>query len=229
MTGTIVNAGAVIVGSLIGLLLHKNLPERIVKTFFQAIGLFTIYLGIKFSLEAKEIIILIFSLVFGAITGEVLKLDVYVDNLANRVKKLLKSDNSKFSEGLVTAFIIFCIGPMTFLGALDEGLGKYPEVLFTKSFMDGVSSIALSAGLGIGVAISAIPLFIYQGSITLFAGFLEKHLDPIVINELSATGGILLIGLGISILEIKKIKVVNLLPALVFVVIFMLLKLYFNW
>ena len=131
----------------------------------------------------------------------------------------MKFKNEKFTEGLLTAFLLYCMGSLTILGAIEEGMGGSPKLLLIKSMMDGVSSIALASGLGIGVVFSAIPLLIYQGGITLLAMGFGEFFPPVFVTELSAVGGILLIGLGISILEIKKIKVMNMLPALVMIIV----------
>jgi len=219
MIGTFVNVGAVIVGSIIGIILRKKLPEKLTTITFQAIGLFTIFLGITMALKTEHYLILIFSLILGSIIGELLNIDAWLTKMSNSLKKKWHSQNDKFSEGLVTAFLLFCMGSMTILGAIEEGLGGNPNLLLTKSLLDGVASIALAAALGIGVMLSVIPLLIYQGGLTLFAKLFEQSVTIPIINELTAVGGIILIGLGITILEIKKLKVINMLPSLVIVVV----------
>jgi len=219
MIGTFVNVGAVIVGSIIGIILRKNYPEKLTTITFQAIGLFTIFLGITMALKTEHYLILIFSLILGSIIGELLNIDAWLTKMSNSLKKKWHSQNDKFSEGLVTAFLLFCMGSMTILGAIEEGLGGNPNLLLTKSLLDGVASIALAAALGIGVMLSVIPLLIYQGGLTLFAKLFEQSVTIPIINELTAVGGIILIGLGITILEIKKLKVINMLPSLFIVVV----------
>ncbi|MDP8241964.1 MAG: DUF554 domain-containing protein [Candidatus Celaenobacter antarcticus] len=219
MIGTFVNVGAVIVGSIIGIILRKKLPEKLTTITFQAIGLFTIFLGITMALKTEHYLILIFSLILGSIIGELLNIDAWLTKMSNSLKKKWHSQNDKFSEGLVTAFLLFCMGSMTILGAIEEGLGGNPNLLLTKSLLDGVASIALAAALGIGVMLSVIPLLIYQGGLTLFAKLFEQSVTIPIINELTAVGGIILIGLGITILEIKKLKVINMLPSLFIVVV----------
>ncbi len=213
--GSIVNAGAVMLGSTIGLLVRSRLPDRITKVTFHGVGLFTLFLGFYMALKTANFIILIFGILIGSIIGGVIDIDRYLNRFSEYLKKKIKTKSESFSEGLMTAFLLFCIGSMTILGAIEEGLGGYPHLLFAKSVMDGFSSIALSATLGIGVMFSAIPLLIYQGGLTLFAGLFQNILSPPVINEITAVGGLILIGLGINILEIKKLKVVNMLPALI--------------
>lgn len=219
MLGTLINAGTVILGSIIGLILHQRLPEKITKIVFQGIGLFTLFLGFTMAAKTNHYLIMIFSIVIGSIIGQLLSIDSALDRFSDYLKQKVRSDNDKFTDGLITAFLLFCMGSMTILGAFEEGLGGKPNLLLTKSMLDGFSSIALSAGLGIGVIFSVIPLLIYQGGLTLFAGWLGEFFNEIVINEMSAVGGLILIGLGINILEIKKIKVVNMLPGLVVAVI----------
>lgn len=219
MIGTLVNAGAILIGSIIGLIIHAHLSDKIKTIVFQAIGLFTIFLGISMALKSDQYLILIFSLVIGSIIGEWINIENLTNKLGDKLKKKLKSKDEKFTEGLVTAFLMFCMGSMTILGAFEEGFSGKTDLLFAKSVLDGFSSIILSASLGFGVMIAIIPLIIYQGSLTLFAVGLENYLDDRVISQMSAVGGILLIGLGISILEIKKIKVLNMVPALILAVI----------
>ncbi|MCK4641541.1 MAG: DUF554 domain-containing protein [Candidatus Marinimicrobia bacterium] len=219
MPGTLINAGTVILGSIIGLILHRRLPEKITAIVFQGIGLFTLFLGFTMAAKTNHYLIMIFSIVIGSIIGQLLSIDSALDRFSNYLKQKVRSDNDKFTDGLITAFLLFCMGSMTILGAFEEGLGGKPNLLLSKSILDGFSSVVLSAGLGIGVIFSVIPLLIYQGGLTLFAGWLGEFFNEIVINEMSAVGGLILIGLGINILEIKKIKVVNMLPGLVVAVI----------
>lgn len=221
MIGTLVNFGAVIVGSTIGLIIHRNLPKRYVQLVFQIMGLFTLVLGFKMALEGKQLLILIFSLILGGLLGEVFKMDEWVNSLGNRMKRLTKSKNDTFSEGLITAFLLFCVGSMTILGAIEEGMSGNPELLLIKSVMDGISAIALTVAFGIGVLFSAIPLILFQGGLTLIASFAGEFINPVYITEITATGGVILIGLGLNLLEIKKIKVVNLLPAMLIVPLLM--------
>ncbi len=218
MTGTLINVGTVIVGSGLGLLVHSRLPERYSKVMFQVFGLFTIFLGVKMALETNHIMVMIFSLLLGTLAGEGMNLEKGMNRFADYIKRKARSKNERFSEGFVTAFLVFCMGSMTILGAVEEGLGDRPNLLLTKSLMDGFSSMALASVLGVGVLFSALPLLLYQGGITLFASYLSEILSPDVVAELSAVGGILLIGLGFVLLDVKKVRVMNMLPSLVIVV-----------
>jgi hypothetical protein len=218
ITGTLINIAAVILGGGIGLVFRSRLPERITRTFFQAIGLFTLFLGFSMSLKTSNPLLLIFSLILGAFFGTILRLQERMENGGNQIQKKLKLKGGQFSEGMVTAFLMFCMGSMTILGAIEEGLGSEPKLLLIKSLMDGFSSIALAAALGVGVIFSIVPLLLYQGGLTILASWLGESLSEVMVDELTATGGILLIGLGITILGIKKIEVLNLIPALLFIV-----------
>ena len=220
MTGTLVNVATVIAGSLLGIFFRHRLPRRVVTVVFQGIGLFTIGLGVSMFLESQWIIVVVLSLLFGGITGGALRLEERIEHLSETIKKKFRFKDERFTEGLITAFLLFCMGSLTILGAIEEGIGNGPELLITKSVLDGFSSTALAAAMGIGVLFSVIPLLIYQGGITLLSMWLGNFFAQSVVNELTATGGILLIGLGFNILNLAKIKVTDLLPALLFVVLF---------
>ncbi|HMA62460.1 MAG TPA: DUF554 domain-containing protein [bacterium] len=223
MTGTIVNVITVIVGSTIGLLVHTRLPKKLQTTLFQGIGLFTLYLGMSMALKSEHLMIVIFSLVLGVISGETLDLETKMESLGDRLKKKVPHEGKGFTEGMITAFLLFCMGSMTILGAFEEGLQGQANLLLAKSLLDGVSSIALTATFGIGVMFSVIPLLIYQGGLTLLAGQLETIMTDPVIHEMTAVGGVIMLGLGLDILGIKKIKTLNMLPAIVFAVILAIL------
>ncbi|NCC57598.1 MAG: DUF554 domain-containing protein, partial [Synergistales bacterium] len=163
----------------------------------------------------QDFLVLIFSLVLGSILGERIDLDGLLQKFGEVLKKRFSKGNDRFVEGFITASLLFCTGSMAILGAIEEGLGGFPNLLFAKSLLDGVSSLALSASLGLGVLFAAIPLVLYQGSLTFFAGAAQTYLSQAVINEMSAVGGLILLGLGLVILDIKAIKVTNMLPGLI--------------
>ena len=224
MIGTLINVGTIIVGSIIGVILHSRFKKRFTEIAFQAISIFTIFLGVSMAFKSDAYLIIVLSLIAGSLLGEALKLEIWMDGLSEKLKAKLKSKDDKFSEGLLTAFLLFCMGSMTILGAIEEGLGGKPNLLLTKAIMDGFASIALSSALGIGVMFSVIPLFIYQGGLTLLTSVLGDCFSEIYINNLTAVGGILLIGLGIRILELKKIRVLNMLPALAIILLLTWIK-----
>lgn len=213
--GTLVNAAAVIAGSLLGLLFHRRFPEKIRSIVFQGIGLTTLLIGMQMALKIDNLLILIFSILIGGMIGESLNLETQVNRLGERLKHQVHSRDDRFIDGLVTAFLIFCIGSMTIVGSLDEGLRGDHSLLLAKSILDGFTSIALASTYGIGVLMSVIPLLVFQGGITALAVIAQPLFTPTLINQLTSIGGILILGLGLNLLEIKKIRIINLLPALV--------------
>ena len=226
--GTIINVLTIIAGSIIGLIFHSKLPKRIIKIVFQGLGLFTFYVGITMTMKTQNILILIFSVVIGSALGEWLRIDKYLDRFSDFLKRKLKSSHESFSEGMITAFLLYCIGSMTIIGAFEEGTMGKSDLLIAKSIMDGFSSIALSSALGIGVLFSIVPLFLFQGGLTLLAFGFGNLMPEMVVNEMSAAGGILLLGLGIKLLEVKDIKVVNMLPSLLIAIGLAYLFIYLN-
>ena len=219
MIGTLVNAGAVIVGGAVGMMFNKSMPERFKTIYLQVVGLFTMARGIGMVYNMQNILIVVSSVAVGALLGEWMNIERAVDRLSEYLRKKLRIGNEKFSEGLVTSFLLFCIGAMTIVGAIDEGTGRSSEVLFTKSLMDGFSALLLASAFGLGVIFSSVPLLIFQGGITLLAMSASHFFTPEIIAGLTSTGGILLIGLGINILEIKKLRIMNMIPALLVVVV----------
>ncbi len=217
MWGTVVNAAAIIAGGIIGTFFNKSLPQRFQSIIFQAMGLCTIIIGISMALKMEYMLFCVLSLLVGGLLGELLRLDHQLDKLSSWIKRKVKIKNERFSEGFISTSLLFCVGAMAILGAVEEGSGHHPNLLLTKSVMDGFSSIAFAAAFGVGVIFSSVPVFIYQGTLTLLVILFGSLLSESVINELSAVGGVLLIGLGINLLDIKQIKVLNLLPSLIFV------------
>jgi len=212
--GTWVNVASVLVGSVIGLLVHHRLPRRHQDIAFQGLGLITIYLGVSMALKSHNPLVLILSVLFGAILGESLKIETGVEALAEALKRRVAADHARFSEGLITAFLIFCMGSLTIIGAMEEGMGNGPDLLLAKSAMDGFASIALAATLGVGVLFSALPLLVYQGLWTLIGHSLSTVLSTATIDEISAVGGVLLLGLSLRLLNLKEVRLLNMLPAL---------------
>lgn len=219
MFGTLVNALSVLLGSVIGLIIHSRLSKEVKRIAFQGIGIFTLVLGMSMALKTQNFLPIILSIVLGSIIGQLINIEKHISTFFFYVQKKAKIKNAKFIDGLTTAFLLFCMGSMTILGAVQEGLDKPPDLFYAKSVLDGFSSIALAASYGIGVMFSIVPLIIYQGGLTLFFGTLGDILSLKLISEVSAVGGILLIGLGINILELKKIPILNMIPSLVVIVI----------
>jgi uncharacterized protein len=221
--GTFINIIAVIIGSLIGLSLGNKFPEKIKQIAFQALGLISLLIGTQMALKVENPLTLIFAILIGAIIGEWINLENIFEKAGDFLKQKVKSKNAKFTEGLVTAFLIFCIGSMTIVGSINEGVNGDNSLLLTKSILDGFTSIALASTMGIGVLFSIIPMLILQGGLTIFAGMFQSFFTPSLINQLTATGGILILGIALNILEIKKIKVVNMLPSLLVIVLITLI------
>ena len=221
--GSVVNAVAIIAGSTLGLILHNRFPDRYKITVFQGLGLCVILIGLDMALKVQDILVLIFSILIGGVFGEVLRLEAFFGSLGDRLKALVRSKNDRFTEGLVSASLIFCIGAMAIVGALTEGLTGDPTVLYTKAMLDGFASIPLAATYGLGVLFSWIPVLLYQGLITLFAGTFQSYFTDLLIAQLSATGGVLILGIGITLLDLKKIRLASLLPSLLVVVVLTLI------
>lgn len=224
MVGTIVNTLAIIIGGTVGLLVKKGVSERISETLMNGLALCVLYIGISGVLKGDNTMVVILSMVIGALIGEGVDLDKGLRNLVNLIEKKFKSKDEKVSiaEGLVTSSLLFCVGAMAIVGALQSGLSANHEMLFTKSILDGVSSILFAASLGVGVLLSAAFVFIYQGSVTLLAQFISPYLGEVVIAEMTCIGSLLIIGLGLNMLKVTKLKVINYVPA-IFLPIFLYL------
>lgn len=224
MIGTLVNAGAVLAGGSLGLIVHRRLPERHKTIAFQGLGLVTLMLGLSMALRTSNPVILILSILVGSLLGESLRLETYLEASVERVRlRFARNSDSRFTEGAITAFMMFCMGSMTIIGALEDGMGKGADLLFAKSVLDGFAGLAFAATFGVGVLFSVVPLLVYQGAWTLAGIFLGNLLPDSVTAELSAVGGVILIGLGLNILELKKIPLLNMLPALLMAILLSLL------
>lgn len=220
MIGVIVNTATVILGSLLGLLLKKGIPEKISKATMIAIGLCTLYIGIDGALEGSNAIILIVSMVLGTIIGTWIDLDDKINKLGAFVEKKMKKPGGTASvaEGFVTASLLFCVGAMTIVGSLNAGLSGDNTLLFTKSILDLISSCMLASTLGIGVLFAALFILGFQGALVLCAGLLQNVLtDSVIIAEITCAGSVMIIGLGLNLLGISKFKIANFLPAIIFV------------
>ena len=216
MKGTIVNVIAIFFGCAMGIILKNKFPRNIEKIIMQALGLISLLIGAQMAIKANNILLVIFSLFIGGIIGEVIGIERGLEKFGENIKKRFKGNvnTERFVEGFLTTSLLYCIGSMAIMGAIKEGLSGNPDILYAKSLLDGVTSVALTVAMGIGVLFSAIPVFLYQGGITLLARTVKDFLSPEMINEMTAVGGILILGIGLGLLEIKKIKVGNLLPAI---------------
>ena len=211
MFAAIVNMLAIIACSILGLLFKKVLPEKAQDTLMQGMGLMIIIIGAKMAFGAENDVIIVLALAVGGLIGEALKLDLHMENLGVRVKKLCHVNDSNFVEDFVSASLIFCVGAMAIVGSIEAAYGNY-DVIYVKSALDGIIAMVLASTMGIGVAFSGAAVFVYQGAITLLATLAGNVLTDTIISSLSASGGVLIIGIGITIAGIKKINTVNLLP-----------------
>lgn len=218
LLGTLVNGLLIIVGTIIGKRLNR-IPENMKGTVMYAIGLAVMVLGLQMGLKGENFLIVILSLVFGAVIGEYFALEDKLNALGNWLEKRLgSSDQSSISQGFVTATLIFVIGAMAIIGALDSGIRGDHDVLYTKSIIDGFTALILATTLGIGVLFSAFPVVIYQGLIALFAMQIDRFVPTELMNsfitEMTATGGVMIFAIGLNLAGITKIRVANLLPAI---------------
>ena len=216
MLGTIVNTIAVIVGACIGMLLKKGLPEKMANTLMKGLGLCTLFLGITGSLKGENSMILIISIVVGALIGEGIDLEDKLNRFGLYIEKKFQKNNktkTSIAEGFVSASLLFCVGAMTIIGSLQSGFGNH-EMLFNKSVLDLVACIIFASTLGVGVALSAAFVFVYQGAITLAAQYVAPFFTDSVINEMSCVGSVIIIGLALNMLGITKLKVMNYVPAI---------------
>lgn len=220
LTGTIVNAAAILVGALIGRFL-SGIPDGIRQTVMQGLGLAVILLGFKMSLETQHILLLILSLVLGSIAGELLRIEDRLNRLGERLESVVGgARQGSIATGFVTTTLIYCVGAMAVLGSLDSGMRGNHDILYTKAMLDGFSAIIFTSAMGIGVAFSAIPVFLYQGTIALLATQINSVIGPTMLEailaEVTSVGGLMIVAIGINILELRKINVANMLPALLF-------------
>lgn len=208
-------------GSLIGLALHNVIPADLELIVFQAIGLGTLIIGISMGLKIPDgyTLIFIFSLIIGGLAGEAIGLAAWMNEAGDALKSWFSIGEERFTEGLVTAFLLFCVGSMTIVGAIEEGIRGKRELLLIKSTLDGFTSIALASTYGIGVLFSILPMLLFQGGITVLAGYLQTFFTTRIIAMLSATGGVLIIAVSINMLQLGKIRLESLLPAILVVVV----------
>jgi uncharacterized membrane protein YqgA involved in biofilm formation len=223
MLGTIVNSLSILVGGFIGSIFKNKISSAYNETIMKALGLSVILIGLKGALEVNNILLLIICLTLGTLIGEIMKIEKGIENIGTWLEK--KFSNQKgLAKGFVTASLVYCIGAMAIMGSLESGLTNTHTILYAKSLLDGISAIIFSSSLGIGVCFSAISVFIYQGIITLTASLMKQFLIASVVNEMSAIGGLLIVAIGANMLEIKRIKVGNMLPAIFMPLIYYIFK-----
>ena len=217
MIGTLINCAAIIAGSLVGLLLRRGMKDSISKTVMQGVGMSVILIGVTGAIETQNTLLVILSMVVGGVLGAWIDIDSRMNRLgAWAQRKLTKGDdaNNTFAKGFVTASLVYCVGAMAVVGALDSGIRGDHSTLIAKAALDGITAIIFTSSLGIGVMLSAVPVLIYQGSIALLGTAVAPLLSDVVVTEMSAVGGLLIMGIGINMLLDSEIKVANLLPAI---------------
>ena len=236
--GTLVNCGTVIVGTTIGLVLKGGLPERFEKTIMSALGLCAFFIGIGGALENMLVIengaistqytmLLVLCMAIGAIIGEWMNIELRLEQFGDWCKSKFRvsgKNSATFVDGFVSSSLLFCVGAMTIVGSLEDGLNGNYTILFAKSIMDGVAAIVFSASLGIGVYLSCLTLLVYQGGITLLAGFIRPFLTDQLIGQMSFVGSVLIFAIGFNLAFGKKFKVGNLLPAMFLPILFLAIK-----
>jgi len=230
-TGTLINVVTVLVGGTLGILLGARLPERMRETIMHGLGLLTLIIGIQLSFETDNILIVLGSLLLGGIVGEWLRIEDRINRLgrwlehktsensklpaSDRPQDAARSGASRFSHAFLTASLLFCVGPMTILGSIQDGLSGDYNLLAIKATLDGFAALAFASTLGPGVLFSALTVLVYQGALTLSAGWASTVLTDPMTAEMTATGGVLMLALGLGLLEIRRIRAGNLLPAIV--------------
>lgn len=217
MFGTIVNSLAIIIGSLVGLLLSKGIPDKYKEIILSAVGLSVILIGVKSALVSNELMIVIFSMIFGALLGEALAIERRLEDFGRFLERKIvgvSSDSSSFGRGFVTASLVFCVGSMAIVGSLESGLTGNHQTLLAKSVLDGFTSIVFASTMGLGVMFSSLAVFLYQGMITMTAIFMKSFLVPETIAQMTSVGGLLIVAIGLNMLKITTIRVGNMIPAI---------------
>ncbi|MCE5282985.1 MAG: DUF554 domain-containing protein [Deltaproteobacteria bacterium] len=218
MTGTLVNASTVLAGSLLGLVAGKRLPERLKTILMQGLGLSTIVIGLQMALSGREPLAAIGCLLMGALTGELLRIEQGVERIGGWLKERTGSTSTTFVRGFVSASVLYLTGAMMIVGCIQDGTVGDPSTLLIKSLLDGFASIALASTLGVGVAFSALSVLVVQGGLTLLASHLDFLREPAVLGAVTATGGMIILGIGINLLEMARIRIGNFLPALLYAI-----------
>ena len=213
MKGTLVNAAGIVGGSIIGLLCKNNLPVKYQQTVMQGLALSVGLIGLQMATKTQNILIVIISMVIGGLLGEFLDIDKWLTRFGEEVTRRMGSRYGDAGQGFITGSLVFCVGAMAIVGSIQDGLTGDASTLYAKAMLDTVAAAVFSSGMGVGVALSSIPVLIYQGGITLLASSLSGTISDGMITEMTAVGGLLIVGISLLILEIKTIKVANLLPA----------------
>ncbi len=223
MIAVLANSVAIIIGVLVGLIFKRFIPKDVAPEIFKAIGLAIIVIGLQKALQTNEVILMVASLSVGSLVGTLINIDKWITNLGDKLEgKVAKKKQTNISLGFVTASILFCSGAMAVFGSLEAGLANDYQTLFSKSVIDGISSIFLTLTLGVGVIFSSIAVFIYQGLITVSSSLIKPFITDVMIHEMSAIGSIMIAAIGFNMIGATKIKIANLLPAILVPIIYYL-------
>lgn len=217
--GSLFNAFAVLLGGSAGLFAGHFVPERVQRSIFQCLGLFCMYLGLNMALRMQDVLTVLLSFILGTAAGDLVHLDDRLNASGNWLKTKLQIGSATYTEGFVTATLLFCVGSMSILGAIEDGVRSAPGLLVTKGVMDGIAALFLAASLGVGVLFSVLPILIYQGTLTFAANWAQTAITPAVLDNLSGLGGLMIVGIGLNLLRIADIRTGNMLPGLFLVVI----------
>ncbi len=217
--GSIANGLMIVMGALLGLALRSRLSQKMMELPVQGIALFVITLGISMAIGTKHPLIVIASIAAGSLAGELINIEGLIESASKKLEAKCGSGAQGFSVGFVTTSLIYCTGSMAVLGSFEEGLGGYPSLLLAKGLMDGLTAIAMAASLGFGVIFSSVPVFLYQGTLTVAASWLSPFMSEAAVCEMTATGGLMLMSIGLNLLGLMKIRAMNMLPGLIIAVV----------
>lgn len=212
--GYLINTVTVLMGSGLGLLIGPRLPENIKRIMLSGLGLSTLIIGAQMALDTRKLLLMVGSLVLGGIIGQIIGIEEWLERVGEKLKSRVRSSSNTFVLGFVTASLLFCTGPMTVVGSMEDGLSGTADLIYMKSIMDGAAAIALTASLGIGVIFSSLTVLIFQGILTYLGMAMGDFISQKVLTEISAVGGILILGIGLNLLSVSRIRVGNFLPAL---------------
>jgi uncharacterized membrane protein YqgA involved in biofilm formation len=226
--GTIINGCAIIVGGMVGLLFRRRFPEKVSRTALQVMGLLSLLVGIRMAIQGEEFILVVISLACGAMVGEWIDIEDRLEKLGLWLEKRFHVTEGSPAKGFIQASLLFCVGSMAIIGSITDGLKGDSSILVTKAMLDGIISIPFTAVMGIGVLGSALPVLIYQGSMTLLASKVQAFFTPVMIRELTSVGGVIVMGIGVNIMGLQKVRVGNLIPSLVLIVLLLYVKAFFG-
>lgn len=214
MTGTLINMATVVAGTALGMALKQRMPRRMSTAVLQGLGMFTVLMGLSMAMKTQNMIVVLFSIVLGTVIGTGVDIEGRLERGAARLEARFAREGTGLAAGFLTASLLYCVGPMSIIGSIEDGLVGNYQILLTKALMDGVSSIVFGATMGVGVALSAVSILVYQGGITMAAAAVKSVLTDSAMVEMTAVGGLLIVGIGMNMLELKKVRVADMLPAI---------------